>query len=361
MGTRQLEHRLLSALNLRMARLGLSAEQQPCRLIVHPLPELDSIDRWPLEGCPAIAMPVDNPSADPATNRPRTYAVAGQLIHADPLAPGLYVVATPIGNLGDITLRALETLAAADLVACEDTRITRKLCARYGLTAPLTPYHDHNAAAARPGILRRLAGGQAVALVSDAGTPLVSDPGYKLVRAAHAQGCPVVAIPGASAVLAALTVAGLPTDRFFFGGFLPSKPSARDERIAEFAALPATIVLFEASSRMADTLALLAQRLGWRAAVVCRELTKLHEDARRGTLDKLAEHWATEGETRGEFVIVLAPAREAAPRDDDVDDMLRRALAGASVKEAAAAVAAATGQPRRQIYQRALALKSHAS
>jgi len=296
-----------------------------------------------------------------ASDRRRTYQIGDQVREAKLLPAGLYVVATPIGNLGDITLRALETLAAADLVACEDTRVTRKLCERYGLTAPLTPYHDHNAAAARPGILRRLTGGQAVALVSDAGTPLVSDPGYKLVRAAQAQGCPVVAIPGASAVLAALTVAGLPTDRFFFGGFLPSKPSARDERIAEFAALPATIVLFEAGSRMADTLAFLTERLGGREAVICRELTKLHEEVRRGDLAALAEHWATEGETRGEFVIVLAPAREAAPRDDDVDDMLRRALAGASVKEAVAAVAAATGQPRRQIYQRALALKSHAS
>ena len=295
-----------------------------------------------------------------ASDRRRTYQIGDQVREARLLPAGLYVVATPIGNLGDITLRALETLAAADLVACEDTRVTRKLCERYGLTAPLTPYHDHNAAAARPGILRRLAGGQAVALVSDAGTPLVSDPGYKLVRAAHAQGCPVFAIPGASAVLAALTVAGLPTDRFFFGGFLPSKPSARDERIAEFAALPATIVLFEASSRMADTLALLAQRLGWRAAVVCRELTKLHEDVRRGTLDKLAEHWARDGETRGEFAIVIAPAEEAVPKEEEVDNMLRHALVGGSLKEAVVAVAAATGRTRRHVYQRALALKNDA-
>jgi 16S rRNA (cytidine1402-2'-O)-methyltransferase len=295
-----------------------------------------------------------------ASDRRRTYQIGDQVLEARLLPAGLYVVATPIGNLGDITLRALETLAAADLVACEDTRVTRKLFERYGLTGPLTPYHDHNAAAARPGILGRLAGGQAVALVSDAGTPLVSDPGYKLVRAAQAEGLPVVAIPGASAVLAALTVAGLPTDRFFFGGFLPSKPSARDERIAEFAALPATIVLFEAGSRIADTLALLAQRLGRRAAVVCRELTKLHEDVRRGTLDALAEHWARDGETRGEFAIVIAPAEEAVPQEEEVDNMLRHALVGASLKEAVAAVAAATGRARRHVYQRALALKNDA-
>jgi 16S rRNA (cytidine1402-2'-O)-methyltransferase len=305
-----------------------------------------------------MSPPRDRP--EPDNVRRRSYIVAGQTVEAKPLAAGLHVVATPIGNLGDITLRALETLAAADLIACEDSRVTRKLCERYGLTTPLTPYHDHNAETARPRILQRLAAGQAVALVSDAGTPLVSDPGYKLVRAAQAEGHPVIAIPGASAVLAALTVAGLPTDRFFFGGFLPSKPSARDERIAEFAMLPATAVLFEAGSRIADALGLLARRLGRREAVVCRELTKLHEEVRRGDLAELAEHWARDGETRGEFVILIAPAEEAAPPEQEVDDMLRRALAGASVKEAVAAVAAATGQSRRHIYQRALALKNDA-
>jgi 16S rRNA (cytidine1402-2'-O)-methyltransferase len=297
---------------------------------------------------------------EPDKIRRRSYLVAGQALEAKPLASGLYVVATPIGNLGDITLRALETLAAADLVACEDTRVTRKLCERYGLTTPLTPYHDHNAATARPHILRRLAAGEAIALVSDAGTPLVSDPGYKLVRAAQEEGHSVIAIPGASAVLAALTVAGLPTDRFFFAGFLPNKASARDERITEFATLPATAVLFEAGSRIADTLGLLARKLGSRDTVVCRELTKLHEEVRRGDLAALAEHWAHDGETRGEFVIVIAPAAEPVHHDQDVDDLLRRALAGASVKEAVAAVAAATGQPRRHIYQRALALKNDA-
>jgi len=298
--------------------------------------------------------------AEATSDQRRTYQIGNQVLEARPLTVGLYVVATPIGNLGDITLRGLETLAAADLVACEDTRVTRKLFERYGLTAPLTPYHDHNAATARPGILRRLAAGRAVALVCDAGTPLVSDPGYKLVRAAQAEGHPVIAIPGASAVLAALTVAGLPTDRFFFAGFLPNRPSARDDRIAEFATLRATVVLFEAGSRMAATLALLAQRLGPRAAVVCRELTKLHEDVRRGTLDELAGHWARDGEIRGEFVTVIAPAEAAVPQDEDVDNMLRHALVGASLKEAVAAVAAATGQPRRHVYQRALALKNDA-
>jgi 16S rRNA (cytidine1402-2'-O)-methyltransferase len=304
-------------------------------------------------------MPTLQP-APPGSERPRTFLLGGQGLEAKPLPGGLYVVATPIGNLRDITLRALETLAAADLIACEDTRVTRKLTEHFAIATPLTPYHDHNAATVRPQLLARLANGQSIALVSDAGTPLVSDPGYKLVRAAQADSHAVVAVPGASAVLAALTVAGLPTDRFFFGGFLPPKRSARDERIAEFATLPASVVLFEAGSRVAETLALLAERFGTREAAVCRELTKLHEDVRRGTLADLAAHWHAGGETRGEFVIVIAPAAEAPAGEAEIDEMLRRALAGASVKEAVAAVAAATGQPRRNVYRRALALKGHA-
>jgi 16S rRNA (cytidine1402-2'-O)-methyltransferase len=290
--------------------------------------------------------------------RRRSYLVAGQALDVPPLPGGLYMVATPIGNLGDVTLRALETLAAADLIACEDTRVTRRLTHRYGIATALTPYHEHNAAAARPALLRRLAAGQAVALVSDAGTPLVSDPGYKLVRAAQAAGHPITAVPGASAVLAALCVAGLPTDQFLFTGFLPAKSSARDARIGEIASLPATIVLFEAGQRLTDTLALLAERLGGREAVICRELTKLHEEVRRGDLATLAAHYAQDAEIRGEFVIVIAPARAAIPAADQIDDLLREALARGSVKEAVAEVAEATGLPRRQVYQRALALKS---
>jgi len=187
--------------------------------------------------------------------RQRRYALNGAAIEAPPAVAGLYLVATPIGNLGDISLRALELLAGADCIACEDTRVTRKLTERYGIATPLTPYHEHNAAEARPKLLARLAAGQAVALVSDAGTPLISDPGYRLVRAACEAGHAVTALPGASAVLAALSLAGLPTDRFFFEGFLPPKRAARQKRIAALAAIPATLVLFESGPRLAASLA----------------------------------------------------------------------------------------------------------
>ena len=204
-------------------------------------------------------------TADAAANvrRPAgAIVLKGQAIEAPALAPGLHLVATPIGNLRDITLRALEVLAAADVIACEDTRVTRKLIDHYGIATPLTPYHDHNAAEARPKLIARLAAGDAVALVSDAGTPLVSDPGFKLVRAAHEAGHAVTAVPGASAALAALTVAGLPTDRFFFEGFLPPKSGQRRARIAELARIPATLVLFETGPRLAAALADLADGLG---------------------------------------------------------------------------------------------------
>jgi len=273
-----------------------------------------------------------------------------------PLAPGLYLVATPIGNLADVTLRALETLAAADLIACEDTRVTKKLLDRYGIATALTPYHDHNAAAARPKILARLRDGAAVALVSDAGTPLVSDPGYRLVRAAHAEGIAVTAVPGPSAVLAALAVAGLPTDRFFFEGFLPAKDAARRARIAALARIPATLVLFESGPRIADALAALFAGLGDRAAAVCRELTKLHEEVRRDGLAALARDYAAGRETRGEFVLVVAPPAAPAATAADVDALLRQALATHTLKDAVGAVAAATGEPRGEVYRRALAL-----
>ena len=294
-------------------------------------------------------------------DRTARYTVACQAIAAPQLAPGLYLVATPIGNLRDMTLRGLEILAAADLVACEDTRVTRKLFDHYGLTAPLIAYHDHNAEAARPKILEKLAGGSAVALVSDAGTPLISDPGYRLVRAATAAGHPVIAAPGASAVLTALTVAGLPTDRFFFEGFLPPKPGARQARIAELIRIPATLVLYESGPRIAATLADLAAGLGGRAAAIGRELTKLHEEVRRGTLETLARDYAAGAETRGEFVIVVAPPAADAPADAaEIDALLRAALSRASVKDAVAEVAAATGEPRRAVYSRALELaKEH--
>jgi 16S rRNA (cytidine1402-2'-O)-methyltransferase len=296
-----------------------------------------------------------SPSRD--HDRPlRRYVLGSHPIEVGRIAPGLHVVATPIGNLGDITLRALSTLAGADLIACEDTRVTRKLLARYGIATPLTPYHDHNAATVRPKLLRRLADGAAIALVSDAGTPLVSDPGFKLVRAAQEAGHAVTALPGPSALLAALTVAGLPTDQFFFAGFLPPKPAARRARIAALARLPATLVLFESAPRIGATLADLAAGLGSRDAALCRELTKLHEEVRRDHLPALAQSYRT-SEVRGEIVLVIAPP--SAPGEvsaADADLLLRQALARVSLKDAVGEVAQATGLPRRELYQRALAL-----
>ncbi len=222
----------------------------------------------------------------------RGFFLSGQLSEAAKLASGLFVVATPIGNLGDITVRALQALAGADLIACEDTRVTRKLLDHYGIATPLTPYHEHNAAAARPKLLAALAQGKAVALVSDAGTPLISDPGYKLVRAAREAGYPVVPLPGASSVLAALATAGLPTDRFFFEGFLPAKSAQRRARLAELDRMPATLVLFETGPRLAAALADLAETFGPREGAICRELTKFFEEVRRGDLESLAAHYA---------------------------------------------------------------------
>jgi 16S rRNA (cytidine1402-2'-O)-methyltransferase len=292
------------------------------------------------------------------THLAKTYLVAGQAIEAPRLSAGLHLVATPIGNLRDITLRALETLAAADLIACEDSRVSRRLLDHYGIATPLTPYHEHNAAAARPKLLARLAEGQAVALISDAGTPLVSDPGFKLVREAQEAGHAVTALPGPSAALAALTVAGLPTDRFCFEGFLPPKEGQRRTRIGELATIPATLILFESGPRLARALSDLADGLGDRPAAVCRELTKLHEEVRRGSLPQLAQHYADGAETRGEIVIVIAPpSGDAAPlSESELDTLLRRALERGSVKDAASEVATATGRPRRELYKRALAL-----
>src|ERR1700754_3963751 len=218
----------------------------------------------------------------------RTFSVSGHVLNAPKPVPGLYLVATPIGHPPDITLRALETLAGVDLIACEDTRITHRLTERYGISAQLTPYHEHNATVARPKILEKLAQGASVALVSDAGTPLISDPGFKLVREACAAGHAVVAVPGASSVLTALSVAALPTDRFFFEGFLPSKQNARRTQLAELARIDATLVVFESGNRVQDTLADLADIMAGREAAICRELTKLHESISRGSLADLA-------------------------------------------------------------------------
>jgi 16S rRNA (cytidine1402-2'-O)-methyltransferase len=288
---------------------------------------------------------------------PRSFRLFGQEIEARPVPAGLYLVATPIGNLADVTLRALETLAAVDVIACEDTRVTRRLCERYGMATPLMAYHDHNAATARPEILARLQAGAAVALVSDAGTPLISDPGFKLAREAQAAGHAVTALPGASAVLTGLAVSGLPTDRFFFEGFLPPRAAARQARIAELAAVPATLVLFETGPRLAAMLDDLAAAFGARPAAVCRELTKLYEEVRRDDLLALSRQYRDGAELRGEFVVVVGPpAAVAEVTAADLDGLLRRALSAASLKDAVEAVAAATGESRRRIYQRALAL-----
>ena len=285
------------------------------------------------------------------------YTAFGLRAEAQPLAPGLHVVATPIGNLGDVSFRALATLAAADAVLAEDTRVTKVLLAHYGITTPLVAYHEHNAATMRPHLLARLESGAALALVSDAGTPLVSDPGFKLVADAVAKGIAVTAVPGASAVLAALVVAGLPTDRFFFEGFLPHKSGARRQRVAALAQVPGTLVFFESPRRLAESLADLEAVLGAREAAVCRELTKRFENVRRGTLGALAAQYAQEDAPKGEVVLLVAPPADDAPAEaGDVDARILTALEKHSVKDAAAIVAAATGHPRRQIYARALEL-----
>src|SRR5712672_2621820 len=218
----------------------------------------------------------------------RTFSVDGHTLSAPKPLPALYLVATPIGNLGDITLRALQTLAGVDIIACEDTRITRRLTERYAITALLKPYHEHNAALARPKILERLAQGASIALVSDAGTPLISDPGFKLVREVCAAGHAVIAVPGPSSVLTALSVAALPTDRFFFEGFLPARETARRARLVELKRIDATLVMFESGNRVQDTLRDLADIMGERDAAICREMTKMHEDIRRAPLSQLA-------------------------------------------------------------------------
>jgi 16S rRNA (cytidine1402-2'-O)-methyltransferase len=287
----------------------------------------------------------------------RTYSVSGHALNAPKPVPGLYLVATPIGHLGDITLRALETLAGVDIIACEDTRITRRLTERYAITAQLKPYHEHNAALARPKILEKLAQGAAIALVSDAGTPLISDPGFKLVREVCAAGHAVIAIPGASSVLTALSVAALPTDRFYFEGFLPPKQGARRSRLAELAKIDATLVIFESGNRVQDTLADLTEIMGGRDAAICRELTKMHEEVTRGLLSELALT-ADTLETRGEFVVVIGPppAGVQTMAKDEVDDLLRASLLRDSVKDAVAHAVELSGRPRREIYARALEL-----
>lgn len=276
---------------------------------------------------------------------------------AKPLPPGLYVVATPIGNLADISLRALATLAQADVIYAEDTRHSRPLLAHFAIDRPLRSYHDHSREEDRARVLDDLASGRRVALISDAGTPLISDPGYRLVRTAIDAGHTVTAVPGPSAALAALTLAGLPTDAFLFAGFLPARQGPRIARIRELASTPATLVLFEGPSRVAETLADLAGVLGEREGAIARELTKLHEEVRRGPLSVLAVEIGG-GEVRGEIAIIVGPPLAGEATDDTIRAALRSALADMSLRDAAKAVSEALGVPKSRVYDLGLALKS---
>lgn len=274
--------------------------------------------------------------------------------------PGLFLVATPIGNLGDLSPRAVATLRSSDLILCEDTRTTAFLLSQHGIAAPTSPLHEHNEDARTPSILERLRGGGLVSLVSDAGTPLMSDPGYRLVRAAIAEGLQVSGVPGPNAALFALTLSGLPPHPFLFLGFPPPRSAARrtafaDLRAAERAGLSATLIWHEAPHRLAETLSDLLAVFGDRPAVVARELTKRFEEVRRDALPGLCAHYA-ENAARGEITLLVGPPAADAGDADDLDGQLRRALAAHSVKDAAALVAAATGLPRRTVYARALEL-----
>ena len=274
--------------------------------------------------------------------------------------PGLYIVATPIGNMDDITLRALDLLAGVDRIACEDTRHTRRLLERHGIETRLLPYHEHNAEHMRPAIMARLTHGESLALVSDAGTPLISDPGYKLVRKAIASGIYVTALPGPSAALMALTLSGLPSDKFMYAGFLPPKSGARRKALGELAAIDATLILFESPRRLAASLADMVDTLGERDIAVAREMTKLHEEFVRGDLAGLAAHYAEIGAPKGEVVVIVGPpvsnGRDLS--DDVIDARLAELLQSASVRDAAAQLAAETGLARRDLYARAVRLSS---
>lgn len=273
-----------------------------------------------------------------------------------PLAPGLYIVATPIGNLGDMTRRATDTLGRCDLVACEDTRVTGKLLNLLGLHKPMRRYDDHASDGAREALLAEMAI-KAVALVSDAGTPLISDPGYKLVREARARGVTVTSLPGASAVVTALSMAGLPTDRFLFAGFLPNKEKARGDVLTELSGVPATLAFYETGPRLVASLEAIAERLPRREVAVARELTKLHEECRTGSAAELAAHYSAQP-PKGEIVLLIAPPGEAeAPDDDVIDAELRAALTEMSTSQAAGKVAKAHGLDRKALYVRAMALK----
>jgi 16S rRNA (cytidine1402-2'-O)-methyltransferase len=272
------------------------------------------------------------------------------------LTAGLYVLATPIGNARDISLRALDTLKGCNVIAAEDTRVTSKLLAIHGISRPLIAYNDHNAPEMRPKILARLGRGEAVALVSDAGTPLVSDPGFKLVREVIAAGIPVVAIPGPSAVLAGLSISGLPSDRFLFAGFLP-RGGERKTILEELKGVRATLIFFESAQRLSESLAAMAEVLGDRPVVMAREITKLHEEVRRGLLSQLAAHYEQAGPPKGEVTLLVGPPQEAQTDTAKIDAALAAALPFMPVKAAAELIAGLTDGSRKQIYARALELK----
>jgi len=294
-----------------------------------------------------------------ATPSPRRrYSIKGVVFEAEGLVPGLHVTSTPIGHLSDISLRAVNALAAADEILCEDTRVTGKLLQRYGISNRLVPYHDHNAAKLRPRILGELQAGKAMVLVSDAGTPLVSDPGFKLARAVIEAGLPLHVIPGASAPLAALTLSGLPSDRFMFSGFLPEKQGERRRFLTELKAVPATLIFFESPRRIEAALADIAEVLGPRSIAVARELTKLHEEALRGGPVDVAALLAGREAVKGEITLVVAPPGEAAPPEpEEIDAALREAASTMPAGRAAAEVAHRFGIAKKELYERLLVLK----
>ncbi|MEO1360487.1 MAG: 16S rRNA (cytidine(1402)-2'-O)-methyltransferase [Pseudomonadota bacterium] len=308
-----------------------------------------------------LTMSSRNPSLSPPEGREEN-RISGEPTSAtspaQALDAGLYIVATPIGNLRDITLRALDTLQAADEVLAEDTRVARRLLEAHNVRAKLSPYHDHNGAKRRPEILNKLSGGAAIALISDAGTPMISDPGWKLSREALDAGHKVFPVPGASALLAGLVASGMPSDRFMFCGFLPSKSGARKKAANTFAAVPGTLVFYETGPRLADSLSDLANVLGeTRQAAVSRELTKLFEETRRGTLHELASHYQEHGPPKGEIVLLVGAPEKNIISDGEIDAALSEALKAQSVKQAAADIAARFDLPKRDMYQRALSLK----
>ncbi|HRK19568.1 MAG TPA: 16S rRNA (cytidine(1402)-2'-O)-methyltransferase [Hyphomicrobiaceae bacterium] len=303
-------------------------------------------------GAPSSAAGPQNDPAEPSDDdRTLVEAIQREAERqlSRPLAPGLSLVATPIGNLGDISLRAIATIARSDIVLCEDTRHSRALASHYGVRARLEAYHEHNAAEMRPRVLDWLAHGRRVALISDAGTPLISDPGFKLVRDALAAGHRVHAIPGPCAAVTALSSAGLPTDSFYFAGFLPPRNSARGARIAELADIPATLIFYEAPQRVAEALADLAAILGPRPAVIARELTKLNEEVQRGTLSNLAQ-MAASRDIKGEIVLLVGPPAEPQISDDIIRARLATALASSSLRDAARAVARDLGITKSRVY-----------